>query len=197
MNPPHSSTADDPGAQRFLCCARSYGADRSRWPEPDRALHDAWAHTPWAQAELAAAQELDQWLDADLGCEADGSWAEGPSHGAGPGLQHTLQAAFAARPAQAAPGQFAVPARPPENGWSRPKVWLGRLALSAGFVCCSLSGFFAGFHQSVQAAARGAPAESSAQAQDLAALDPMLARWHSAFAESRGRAHTAAPSLNR
>jgi hypothetical protein len=69
--------------------------------------------------------------------------------------------------------------------------------LGAGLVSCSLGGFFLGFEQAVQAAALGPLAGPNAPGQDLAGLDPMLARWQAAFAESRRQAGTPrrSPSL--
>ncbi len=106
--------------QRFEACARSYGAQRRRWPEADQALFDALAGTPEGALALAQAEQVDALLD---------TWdAAEPS----PQLQHRVNARQPPlRPHAAAP--------PPR----RARLWLplGGLALSL------VMGFALGFHR--------------------------------------------------
>jgi hypothetical protein len=169
--------AGSPQAERFLACIRAYGASPGRWPPDDRPLFDACADAPWAQAALAAAQELDQWLGAaEMGLGA-GRETERGAQSPAACAEKTLQAAFAARaPVSLAAGRPSV----------RRSGWAG-VALGLGMVISSAGGFVWGFNQSVQAAAMGrAQAQSGvAEGSTLAELDPLVARWAAAFQASR------------
>jgi hypothetical protein len=104
--------------QRFEACARTHGAQRRRWPEPDHALFDALADTPDGARVLAQAEQVDALLD---------TWdAAEPS----PQLQQRIAARLPPR------GAAAPPAR-------RPRLWLplGGLALSL------VMAFALGFHR--------------------------------------------------
>lgn len=49
---------------RFRNCTEAYGAERRRWPDPDRPLYDALAPTPEGARILAEAELIDRLLDA-------------------------------------------------------------------------------------------------------------------------------------
>jgi len=118
-------------AQRFMACAASYGASRSRWPQTDQPIFDALASSAWGQQVLATAQELDNWL-------ASGDPAPAASGLSEEWTRSTLDLAFEVR----APRPLARKSNPP---------WLGSLAMTMGLVLCAIGGFVHGFERAIEA----------------------------------------------
>ena len=167
VQPLLSATPDSPPAQRFLSCAHRYGAARNRWPEEDRALYDVNAATPWGQQALAAALELDQWLDGAPLPELDTLPSPAWTH-------QTLDYAFAARAPSSA---FAL----------RTRRWMGPAAVSLSMMACSVGGFLWGFNDAVAGGARDRAPGSFVSGVDLTEVDPWLIRFHEAIRTPRSR----------
>jgi hypothetical protein len=162
-NTPPPIPPADSQANRFIHCTRVYGASRKRWPLDEQAGYDLCAQTEWGQVALAAAEELDNWLDRQHSVEPDisasAAW-----------IQNTLDAAYAARPSSPKPVQ-------------RPSRWGLNLAVTCGLVFCTAGGFATGFTGAVQAKATN-PTNATA----LTDVDLWLVRWGAEIRQSQATA---------
>lgn len=112
--------------ERFTELAQAWGAERARWPEHERALHERFADTPEGMAILADAQRIDLFLDTwQLPDEGDERIARI--------VAATRLGAHAAAPP---PALRPVATRRHYGAW-----------LSSGFLASAVLGFVLGFTQ--------------------------------------------------